>query len=329
MTTTKTPQGLEKWLGWMILLLLMGIAAGVFKAQYELNPAVAIKAAPPVAPVGSTNQGSALGKSQKLPPAGPLEIFTTDTLADKINGKADLYLTNGFVRLECRRFRLADAGQEWFEVFVYDMGEARRAFAVYSLQQRSGGREPALAPHAYQTENALYLVHGQYYLEIIASFSSTTALDRMKAFAADWIQNTPVSGPELQEAELFPAARRVENSLKLIGTDAFGYEGFRDIFTAEYRMGAANLTAFLSLRPTGPEAEKLSDEYRKFLLAFGGQALNPATDIPGLKAVNILDTYEIVFSRGRILAGVHGAEDLQQALELSKNLYEHLGRHEK
>ncbi len=40
-------------------------------------------------------------------------------------------------------------------------------------------------------------------------------------------------------------------------------------------------------------------------------------DIPGARLVEIMDTYEVVFNRGSILAGVHSAESRKSAEQVS------------
>jgi hypothetical protein len=47
-------------------------------------------------------------------------------------------------------------------------------------------------------------------------------------------------------------------------------------------------------------------------------------DIPGAKLVEIMDTFELVFSKGVMLAGVHGAENRKTAEELAFMLKQNL-----
>ena len=106
----------ERWAGFIILLCLAGIAAGVFLKQFSFNPAVlvATAAAPEAAKtVSSPSPG-------ETPPTLPPELsafsapetFSADNLYDKIDGKADLYLTAGFVELRCQRFALKATNDE-------------------------------------------------------------------------------------------------------------------------------------------------------------------------------------------------------------------------
>ena len=58
---------------------------------------------------------------------GPADLYV------KINGKADLYLESGFNRLMCLRFINQTEEDAWAELFLFDMGTAKNAFAVFSM----------------------------------------------------------------------------------------------------------------------------------------------------------------------------------------------------
>ena len=84
------------------------------------------------------------------------------------------------------------------------------------------------------------------------------------------------------------------------------------------------MTAYFSRRDSDAEAVELAKVYEDFLIRFGGEKQNVELSIETAAVINILDTYEIVFSTGRFLAGVREAEDLQQASTLALRLDQHL-----
>ena len=155
------------------IAVLIIISAAVFYSQYRFNPAVKVwmvsrqaaeesgdlrKAENGAAKAGVDN--SASGKILPLPPGfeplSPPEYFSPETLSDKINGKAELYLPAGFKHLSAQRFRREDNPDLWFEVFAYNMGEKLNAFSVFSAQRRLGAESLSFAEYAYATENALF-----------------------------------------------------------------------------------------------------------------------------------------------------------------------------
>ena len=124
--------------------------------------------------------------------------------------------------------------------------------------------------------------------------------------------------------ELFPQQDLVANSIALISSDAFGYEGLDKVYTAEYELDAAGLMAYFSRRQSKDDADKLSKAYRKFLMTFGGQAIEAQLPIKDAQLVEILDTYEIIFSYGDYMAGVREAATIDQAKKIALRLYDRL-----
>jgi hypothetical protein len=261
---------------------------------------------------------------QNLTSLSSAESFGPENLSDKINGKAELYLSAGFVRLVSQRFAIEDEPSAWMEAFIYDMGSPRGSYAVYSLQKRFEAKELELGDYGYGTENSLYFVHGPYYLEIVSSVAQERMAELMLFFGRNFISKTPVESNELNELALFPEKNLNRESISLIPSNGFGFEQFDSIFTAQYGVGDTELTAFLSRRKSQVEAARLVESYTSFLLKFGGTELKSNLNIPGAKLVEIMDTFELFFSRGSILAGVHGAENRKAAEELALMLNQNL-----
>jgi len=254
---------------------------------------------------------------QNLTSLSPAESFGPENLSDKINGKAELYLSAEFVSLVSQRFAIEDEPSAWMEAFIYDMGSPRGSYAVYSLQKRFEAKELELGDYGYGTENSLYFVHGPYYLEIVSSVAQERMAELMLSFGRNFISKTPVESNELNELALFPEKNLNRESISLIPSNGFGFEQFDSIFTAQYGVGDTELTAFLSRRKSQAEAARLVEAYTSFLTAVGGTELKSKLNIPGAKLVEIMDTFELFFSRGSILAGVHSAENRKAAEELA------------
>lgn len=318
-TVSKT----ESFVGYGVILLLMIITGGIFLEQSRFDQSVLKPGAlqqelstqppSPFTPPQDLRQYA----PQNLTSLSPAESFGPENLSDKINGKAELYLSAGFVRLVSQRFAIEDEPSAWMEAFIYDMGSPRGSYAVYSLQKRFEAKELELGDYGYGTENSLYFVHGPYYLEIVSSVAQERMTELMLSFGRNFISKTPMESNELNELALFPEKNLNRESISLIPSNGFGFEQFDSIFTAQYGVGDTELTAFLSRRKSQVEAARLVESYTSFLLKFGGTELKSNLNIPGAKLVEIMDTFELFFSRGSILAGVHGAENRKAAEELA------------
>jgi hypothetical protein len=251
------------------------------------------------------------------------ESFDQYTLSDKINGKADGYLASGFVQLVCRRFVHSSNQENWFEFFLYNMGFPRNSFSVYSKQKRQGVREQDFTEFAYSTENAVFFVHGTYYIEIIAAVEDEAVIQDMILMAKNFMDKFPGGNVELPELEYLPADNLDLESISLILNNGFGFKGFDNIFTGAYGLEGHRTLAFVSLRETAEEAESLAIAYDNFLSEFIGQErLEPETDqIPGVKIADIFGEYEIFFVKGNVLAGIHAASDKTIGTEIAFQLY--------
>ena len=324
----------ERWVGFIILLCLAGIAAGVFLKQFSFNPAVLVAtAAAPTAP--GTTQPAPLSQNETTPTLPPElsafsapETFTADNLYDKIDGKADLYLTAGFVGLKCQRLALKAANDVRMEWFVYDMGALPQAFSVFSLQRRAEAQTLDLTEFAYQTQNSLYFVCGRYYVEAVTAMPTGPMMTAMLSMARQFVAAHPPGAAEMPELKLFPPENLEADSQALQVADAFGFDRFTNVFTAKYRLpnGTTNaeVLAFLEMTKTAADAGALRDAWRSFLLANGGKEIE-SSDAPALgKPINFMDGIEIVFADGNMVAGVHAATDTASATKVARQLADRL-----
>jgi hypothetical protein len=323
---SENTSNLETFLSCLILTVLIVTATGIFLTHFTLNPAVEsleiIKSsaqAPLPAEKPSPKQ-LLFSLPESLVALSLPELFGSESLSDKINGKAELYLSAGFVRLQTQRFKARKESKVWIEVFVYDMGAHQNAFSVFSAQRRDDAQSLILTRYSYQTPNALYFVHGIYYVEIIASTAAPESWPPMQSFASAFIESVAAETKSITAEDLFPETDLVQSSISLISSDAFGFDRFDQVYTAAYRLEGAEVTAFFSDRTSAQEAAKLAQAYYEFLLAFDGREVETNLSIKDAKMVEILETYEIIFSRGPYFAGIREAEDKDIARELAMRL---------
>jgi len=317
----------QTFLSMVILSILFVIGMGIFITQFRFNPGVLQKNAflpkpnknHPSTPLAA--YASFVPLPEGIQPLTATETFDGRNLSDKIDGKAELYLSAGFSRLVSQRFKDEHEADLWMEAFVYDMGNSQNAFSVFSAQRREDAASLDLTHNAYRTPNALFLTHGRYYLEIIASKASGQVLEPVIKMAEAFIHNIPAEVSIVNETELFPKQELVKNSIVLISSNAFGYDGFDRIYTAEYEFDHSRLTAYLSHRNTPEEAKKMASAYAQFLLTYGGQNIEEKLSIKDARLIKILDTFEIVFSHGSYLAGTREAATENQAKTLAIRLY--------
>ena len=179
----------ETLLGFFILIILASIGVMVFFQQFQFNPAVTSQSALEASMEQSSSQLSALVPlPENFAEMTPLESFTSETLYEKINGQADLYLAFGFLNLTSQRYVHTNNQDMWFEVFKYDMGTPENAFSVYNQQYRDDGQPLEWAEFAYSVANALFFVHKQDYLEMRAAGTSDDLVTSMHEAAKKYVE---------------------------------------------------------------------------------------------------------------------------------------------
>jgi len=248
-----------------------------------------------------------------------------ETLYEKINGRADLYLEAGFVSLNAQRFTTQTSSDQFVELLVYDMATPENAFSVFSMQRREEARDDDIIPNAYRTDNALFMAHGQYYLEILGSTASeqwhVVIGEVARLFINDHGAAASANGPG---ADLLPADGLKPASLQLIASNAFGHEFMDRIYTGEYQIDGVVMTAFVSDRHTDAGAVELAAAYRQALLSFGAAVVDAPVSNANAVVLQFFDTYEIMFAYDRYIAGVHEADSLETAVELARRISQHL-----
>ena len=328
--------GAERCVGFIVLLCLAVITTGVFLKQFSFNPAVLVanSTTPVVVKTAAAVQiDTALSLPPELSALSAPETFTTDNLYDKIDGKAELYTTAGFVGMQSRRFALKATNDVWMEWFVYDMGTLPQAFSVFSLQRRADGQPMDLTPFAYQCQNALFFVCGRYYVEAVTAMPTDAMMTAMRAMARQFVAAHPPGEMRIPELDLFPPENLESNSQNLQAVNAFGFDQFTNVFTAKYSLptGATNIEvqAFFELTKSPAAAAALRDAWRSFLLANGGKEIDSGNPTALGKPINFMDSIEIAFSQGNAVAGVHAAPTAATAAKVAQELADDLQKNDK
>ena len=324
----KQPGHAETRISMIILAVLIIVAGWVFLRQYHINPAVIALRPESQHPASSANTTPVAvvdTTGSDLIPFSPPEHFGTDTLYEKIDGRADLYLSSGFISLDAQRFTLQSATGNWIEVFAYDMGTPENAFSVYSMQRRDAATSDPSLPDAYRTENALFVVHGQFYLELIGTNADDTLSGAMETLARRFAEShAGASKAKAPGQDMFPSQGLDPTSRQLITANAFGYEMLDHIYTAQYLIDGTRLTVFVSDRLTPEAASALADRFSQTLVTYGATAVDKTPSVANASVLKFFDTYEIIFSHGSYVAGVHEAVDLTHAEIVAKRLDNHL-----
>jgi hypothetical protein len=311
----------QRLTGYGILMVLGLITIWLLVQQSRLNPAVTV-ALETQGPAGRAPAATAglIPEVDGFTPLAPAQSYGPDNLSDKINGKAELYLSAGFKEMSCRSFTLENPKGAHLEVFVYDLGSPQNAYAVFSSQRRSGSVPISLTPNAYTTPNALFFTQGKYYVELVADRALEALPQTLEGFTTALLVKIPSAGETQNAAALFPPEGLARDSVRLNAADAFGLEGFNNVYTGEYTAKDGKATAFLAERQSPDQARAEAKKYRDFLTANGYQEIQPPGAPKDMTVLSLDNSYEVILVQGRTVAGVHDGTSTAAALELARRL---------
>ena len=317
----------ETFLGLFILAMLTLIGVMVFIQQFRYNPAVIAQSAleTETEKVSSPDISFLVSLPENLSVMTPIESFTPDNLYEKINGQADLYLTSGFKKLKSQRYVRQDNQNLWFEIFIYDMGTIENAFSVYSQQYRDDGQTLGWTEFAYFVANAIFFVHGPYYIEMRAASKADDLMASMQGVAKEYVKYHSLEKKTVAGLSWFPKKDLETKSVAMVSSNAFGFDRLDRVYTAEYGLDGIKVTAYISKRASAEEAAQLTSAFSDFLIKFGGQKLKTGFPSQNGQLIEIMDSYDLIFSNGAYLAGVHEAKNTQIARELASRLNKQIG----
>jgi hypothetical protein len=309
----------------VLLLVLIAVAASILVRQSYFD----IGSYGFVMPGAASSNGSGLTQGgidlDGLVPGGfktmlKKEQYNGETLFEKINGKAPLYIDAGFRELSTRRYVSNNDERLWMELFLYDMGTIRNSFSVFSQQRREDARDVSKLGYAYVSSGALFFVKGKYYVEIIGSAKSDVLAIAIMEMG-NRIATTVKTGTHDQIAELalFDRDMTIPGSEKFYVKSAFGYGGFTNLYSARYRIGNGMATVFAGKREGRPEAAEMAAGYRKFLLE-NGATIEKSDASTSMVIVELFGSSEAIAVSGDYIVGVHEAATAADAEKLMENL---------
>ena len=325
--------GSEKVISLILLAALVVIAGWVWfqQSHYDLERygIIADVQAGPLPLAASNlpleNLTAVLGPNYQ--PFSALENYDADTLFEKINGKAPLYTDAGFQQLFCRRFIHRDQPDLWMEVYLFDMATPHNAFCVFSAQRRPDSEtlEFFVGRRGYRSGNGLFGMCGHYYLELIGSVESDELWLAMRSVAKALAEKLAEFDEGLDnDLSLWPQEDLRDQSFKYKVNGAFGCKELDRVFSAAYQIDEQPLVGFFSRRDDDAAANDLAATYTKFLVDNGGQVLHQNHQDYSGTVIDIYGMFEIIFTTGNYVVGIHEADELASGEKLVRRLFTRL-----
>jgi hypothetical protein len=250
------------------------------------------------------------------------DTFSAENLYERINGRAELYLSYDVVSLTTATFERGENSLEYIELSVYDMGTPVNGFGIFSVERFPGDPPLDLGRLSYQSDASVYVWKGQFYIVVIASDFTEQLSQLSLEIAQQAVAFLSDEGEPVWGLSAFPQENLIQDSIQYFNADALGLEFMGQTYTAKYRHGDKEIMALLSRKKSEEAATKTVSLYAKYSEQYGNgfkdQAINGT---PGILC-DMRGVFDILFHKGKIVCGILSVDDpataYASALKLTK-----------
>jgi hypothetical protein len=250
--------------------------------------------------------------------------FTPESLYEQIDGRAEFFLAYDVIGMTFASFvKGLDVGQ-FIDLSIYDMGSATNAFGVFSVERSQGEPPLELGRVSYRLDANYYIWKGHYYITIIASHA-TGEFQRLGIDLARKVTDyLPDSNESVWGLIALPRKDRVSDSVQYFKVDAMGLDFMRNTYIAAYRKGGDTVTAFLSQRDSEESAKAAVAKYVEYAKEYGRGVKH--LNIRGVDLISCTmgESYDVIFQKGRLMAGVWSVAERDLAIQAATELYTQL-----
>jgi len=250
--------------------------------------------------------------------------FTPGNLYQQINGRAEYYLAYDVIGLTFAGFDKGADDSVFIDLSIYDMGTPTNAFGVFSGERPPDVERLKLGRDAYRIGANHYVFQGQYYVQIIATDDTDELRQICMDLAKKVTDSLQDSGQSVWGLTALPEKDRVPQSVQYFLVDALGLDFMQNTYTAKYYKGKAIVPIFLSQQDSPESARETVAKFKEHASLYGKGAEILSADGIELLSCDMSGSYDVVFQKGRLFAGVTEAKDKRLAVEAATDLWKQL-----
>jgi len=251
-----------------------------------------------------------LPKAADWQPAERPQQYLPDSLYEYIDGAAESYLGYDFRELVVAQYKSKGVPAGSMTVEVYDMGNPRQAFGIYSAERYPDTRFLAAGIQGYYEEGSLNFLVGRYYVKLMCYDCGPSAEKMLTAVAGEVSGRVQDKGGFPSILSSFPRSGLVPNSEKFILRNFQGLSFLQNGYQAGYKLEGREFECFIVENQGEAQAEAVAkqylDNYRR-----AGLEVKPAEPGSTFKDKYLLNVF--VARVGRFLCGVTRVADGQEA----------------
>ena len=253
-----------------------------------------------------------------------VEIFQPVNLYEKINGRAEYYLSYDMIWAIFADFKRTMDNRFPIELSIFNMGSPTYAFGVFTGERSVGAPQLKLGRDAYYSQGKYYIWKGQYYIQISANDTIYEVQQACLDIAEKLTGNLNDPEQAIWGLQALPVKNQVPQSVQYFLADALGHSFLHDTYTAKYYKDTIEISVFLSLQDSPVSANAIITKFKDHINKYG-----KGVELISVNGIEILvcDTgkyYDVIFQKGSLVSGVTGVKDKNLAVEASIDFWKQL-----
>ena len=188
------------------------------------------------------------------------EMYLPATLFEYINGAAEIYLVYDFEELIVAQFEKQDSPSS-LTVEIYDMGNAKNAFGIYSAERFPDSHFLSIGNGGYVEEGALNFIVDRYYIKLLCFDCEDDYEKILKNFSQEILKRVkePKGIPSLLSS--FPQKGLIEYSEKFVLRNFLGYSFLHDGYMASFKVEELEFECFIIEGEDIEDAQSMLSQY--------------------------------------------------------------------
>lgn len=263
-----------------------------------------------------------LGGLAWLTPLSETEVYSPETLYEKINGRAPAYFDFGFKELQCRTFAVQNQPEEFVDVFVFTMGSPLDAFGIYAMENTGEDEKLDFVTDGVRGGLGCYFRRGDAYVQVNGSSESALVQQLVDRVSRELAVRLPANEQGLEAKQGLSLEGIRSGTLTYISENAYGQESMRGVFEAEVERGGTALRVFVMRADTPEAAVEAWASVRGFYQRFG-RVVKSEGDVSSGSAWFVAESFGQtagVYFKGTLVGGSMDAGGVETAENLLREL---------
>jgi len=186
--------------------------------------------------------------------------YFSETLYEYINGAAEIYLAYDFKQLIVGEYK-KEKSDISVTVEIYDMGNEKNAFGIYSAERFQDNTFISLGTQGYIEDGSLNFLAGKYYVKLLCFECNGKSEEYLKLFGQQICQKFKKKGQWPSLLDVFSKEGVIPNSEKFILKNFLGYRFLHDGYIVSYRLQGHEFDCFLIEGKDSTDAQDMLDKY--------------------------------------------------------------------